>query len=99
MGIQDRDWYKEAQQEKGQRERVEQDQAWNSLKSEGVTLSAKQKRWNRRMPKPGEVRHRSQTSQRQWNPTENTPTWKYLFYWSFSINVILIAGIAYYVIT
>lgn len=88
MGIQDRDWYHE---ERRRKEREQQANAWSHLQQSGE----KRKRWNRRMPRPSEIRHRSHvpgwTAERQ----ENAPSWKTLFYWSACLNVLMIGTVFY----
>ena len=92
MGIENRDWYREELKQKRKSARAAQDEAWSQLQQSGE----RQTRWNRRMPKPGEIRHRSKTTKsNEWEAKSNAPTWKYLFYWSFTINVVLLIALGY----
>lgn len=92
MGIENRGWYREELKQKRKSARAAQDEAWSQLQQSG----GRQTRWNRRMPKPGEIRHKSKAPKSNgWETEDNAPSWKYLFYWSFAINLILMASMAY----
>jgi len=86
MGIEDRDWYREEKRE--ERRRREQ---WEHLQKSGE----KRKRWNRTMPDPSELKHKSRVP--DWNTMQrhNTPTWKFLFYWSAGLNVVMLGALLF----